>query len=156
MEKQTVIHGTFVLERNYPNRPARVFAAFADPAVRRRWFVGNNKVEHFDMDFRAGGYEHMHYRLDAKSPIGAALLKHDGVFLDVVSERRIVIASTMAVESRQISASLLTVELLPAAKGTDLILTFQGAYFEGADGPKMREDGWSQLLGQLAEELARA
>jgi len=30
-----------------------------------------------------------------------------------------------------------TVELLAAGKGTDLIFTEQGAFFEGADGPKM-------------------
>jgi len=44
---------------------------------------------------------------------------------------------------------------LPTERGTDLIFTDQGAYFEGADGPKMREEGWSKLLDGLAKELAR-
>jgi hypothetical protein len=34
-------------------------------------------------------------------------------------------------------------------------LTHQGAYFEGADGPKMREEGWKTLLDKLPKELAR-
>ena len=47
-----------------------------------------------------------------------------------------------------------TVEFLPKGKDTELIFTEQGAFFEGADGPQMREQGWRQLLDQLASELA--
>ena len=36
-----------------------------------------------------------------------------------------------------------------------MIFTDQGAYFEGGDGAKMREGGWSKLLEGLAKELAR-
>jgi hypothetical protein len=43
---------------------------------------------------------------------------------------------------------------VPTEKGTDLILTHQAAFFEGADGPKMRQDGWRKLLEKLAKELA--
>ena len=35
------------------------------------------------------------------------------------------------------------------------MFTEQAAFFEGADGPQMREDGWRKLLDQLAAELAR-
>jgi uncharacterized protein YndB with AHSA1/START domain len=59
----------------------------------------------------------------------------------------------MAVADKCISVSLGTVELLPAEKGTDLILTFQSAFLEGADGPEMREAGWRGLLDKLAKEL---
>jgi uncharacterized protein YndB with AHSA1/START domain len=51
--------------------------------------------------------------------------------------------------------SLATVEFLPTGEGTKLILTHQGAYFEGSDGPKMREEGWNTLMERLAKELAR-
>jgi len=44
---------------------------------------------------------------------------------------------------------------LPTDKGTDLICTHQGAFFEGADGPQMREAGWRHLFENLAKELAR-
>jgi uncharacterized protein YndB with AHSA1/START domain len=61
----------------------------------------------------------------------------------------------MTLGDRRISASLVTVEFLPTDRGTDLICTHQGAFFEGADGPQMREAGWRHLLEQLANELTR-
>ena len=68
--------------------------------------------------------------------------------------RRIVIAYTTAAGDKRISASLATFEFVPAEKGTDLMFTEQAAFFEGADGPQMREAGWQQLLEALAKELA--
>jgi hypothetical protein len=61
----------------------------------------------------------------------------------------------MSIGERRISASLGTVEFLPSGTGTDLILTHQGAFFEGADGPEMREEGWRKLLERLTGEFAR-
>ena len=51
----TVTHATFTLERTYQAAPARVFAAWADPATKARWFstpTGEHKL-----DFRVGGRE---------------------------------------------------------------------------------------------------
>jgi hypothetical protein len=61
----------------------------------------------------------------------------------------------MSLGDRPISASLVTIELLPADQGTMLICTHQAAFFEGADGPQMREGGWRRLLDRLTSELAR-
>jgi uncharacterized protein YndB with AHSA1/START domain len=52
------------------------------------------------------------------------------------------------------SVSLATVEFKPADKGTRLIFTEHGAFFDGADGPKMREAGWNELLQKLDAHLA--
>jgi len=52
------------------------------------------------------------------------------------------------------SASLVTFEFLPSETGTDLIVTHQGAFFEGADGPEMREAGWRKLLDRLTHEFS--
>lgn len=157
MQEQSVIHSTFVIERSYLATPERVFSAFADPARKRRWFVedDHHKVEHFEMDFRVGGKENARFRLGEGTPVQGMACTNDILYLDIVPNRRIVFASTMSLEARCISASLGTVELLQTAEGTDLILTHQGAFFEGSDGPEMREEGWSVLLGKLTAELAR-
>jgi uncharacterized protein YndB with AHSA1/START domain len=51
-----VTHATFTLERSYPVPPARVFAAWAEPAAKARWFTPGPGFGH-DLDFRIGGRE---------------------------------------------------------------------------------------------------
>ena len=150
MAETSVTHGTFVIERNYPVAPERVFAAFSDPAKKHRWFVDDEAsgVEDFGMDFRVGGVERKRF----SNKYG--VFTNDTVYLDIVPDRRIVFAYTMSMGDRRFSSSQATVELLATEKGTNLIFTEQGAYFEGSDGPKMRQDGWQVLLESLAKELA--
>lgn len=157
MEQQAVVHNTIVIDRAYPVSPERVFAAFADPAKKRRWFVEgeSHEIESYDMEFRVGGKEHYASRFKEGTPVAGLRLKSENIFRDIVPNRRIIFTSTMAMEGKCFSISLGTVELLPTEKGTDLILTFQSAFLEGADGPEMREAGWRGLLEKLGEELAR-
>jgi uncharacterized protein YndB with AHSA1/START domain len=137
-ERRSVNHSTFVIERSYPTSPQRVFAAFSDPAKKRCWFAGDKdfKTEKFEMDFRVGGCERSSFRSQG------LICSNDTVYRDIVPDRRIVIAYTMTLGDHCISSSHATVELLPAEQGTDLIFTEQAAFFEGADGPQMREEGW--------------
>ena len=155
MEQPSVIHNTFVIERSYPVTPERVFAAFADPAKKRRWFVegGGNKVEHYEMDFRVGGKERASFSHGA--PVEGILFTNDTTYQDIVPNRRVVFASTMTMGEKCISASLVTVEFLRSDTGADVVFTHQAAFFEGADGPEMREAGWSKLLERLAAEVPR-
>ncbi len=155
IQQQSVIHNTFVLERNYPATPERVFAAFADPAKKRRWFVedDHHDVEHYELDFRVGGQEKARFLMKEGTPIAGMVLTNDTSYQDIVPNRRVVYASTMALDGRNFSVSLVTVELLPSTTGTDLICTHQGAFFEGADGPEMRKEGWRKLLDKLTTEF---
>lgn len=156
MSDPTVVHHTFRLERSFNKPPEAVFAAFTDPAKKRRWFAegGSTTVENFEMDFRVGGAERTQYRFKEGSPFPGVELTNVGSYHDIVENKRIVTASTMALGGRRFSPSLVTFELLPTANGTDLIVTNQGAFFEGADGPEMREQGWRKLLDNLGLLLA--
>ena len=159
--RTAVVHGSFRIERTYAAPPPRVFAAFADPATKRRWFVEDDgrSIREHTLDFRVGGGERV-VSLFGGGPPGAppagTEMVSDTTYLDIVPDERIVFAYTMAAGGRRFSASLATVELLPEGARTRLVFHEQAAFFEGADGPAMREQGWKALLDTLGAELRQA
>ena len=157
MQQPSAVHSTFVLERSFPKSPEKVFAAFADATKKLRWFAEGegHKIEEYAMDFRLGGIERLRYRMSEGTPIAGMYITNEGRFQDIAPNHRIVTASTMDLNDKRISASLVTFEFLPTEKGTDLVCTHQGTYIEWPDGPKLIEAGWRGLLESLAAEITR-
>jgi uncharacterized protein YndB with AHSA1/START domain len=155
MEKPTTIHSTFVLERRFAATPERVFDAFANTGKKRRWFFESthHTLLSHELDFKVGGKERAELKMGPGTPVAGMTITNDTVYEDIQPNRRIVTAYRMSMDGRLFSVSLATIELLPSQAGTDLILTHQGAYLEGADGPEMRKGGWEHLLGKLEAEL---
>ncbi len=122
------IHGSFTLPFELSAPPARVFSAFAELPLRKRWFRLPGKAETVDheLDFRVGGGE------IAGSTFAAAgvseRLEYRSQFLDIVPGERIVLAYEFALDGRRRWVSLVTIELSPAAGGTALTWTEQYAF----------------------------
>jgi len=158
MSQTPVVHNTFVLERSYPKPPEAVFAAFSDADKKRRWFAegAGHDVEEYSSEFREGGVERLRYRFKEGTPFPGVILNADGTYQNIVEGSRIVTSSTMSIGGKCISATLVTIELLSTGGGTKLVCTHQGAYFEGSDGPQMREMGWKKLFDKLSDAMTKS
>jgi len=154
MAEPTIVHNTFVIERNYPQPPERVFGAFALPSRKRRWYAeGDHEIQEFEMEFRVGGSERFRYRFKEGHPIAGSEITNESTYQDIVPGKHIVMTSKMSLNGKPIVAMLLTLEFLPSGTGTDLIHTHQGAFLEWPDGPRMIEAGWRALLDRMEKEL---
>lgn len=148
-------HDSFTIERSYRSAPTKVFQAFADPTIKRRWFAEGPGfiVNSYDLDFRVGGRETAAFRVET-ADFRSDEIRNDTYIFDIVDQRRIVYAYSMANVGVPFSASLVTVLLEENADGgTALTFHEQATFFEGSDGVSMRETGTRQLLERLAEEL---
>lgn len=150
MPKISTQHETFVIERTYDAAPARVFAAFASPASKGKWFVGPDEWEksNHKLDFRVGGRESV-----SGGPPGGPVHYYNAVYQDIVPESRIILSYDMHLDDKRISVSLTTVEFKPDSKGTKLTYTEQGAFLDGYDNAGQREEGTKGLLDKLGASL---
>jgi uncharacterized protein YndB with AHSA1/START domain len=153
MVERSVSHATFVIERSYDARPALVFAAWATPEAKGKWFVGPDAWEKSDheLDFRVGGRERV-----SGGPPGGPTHIYNAVYQDIVPNQRIILSYDMHLDKNRISVSLATVEFKQEGKGTRMIFTEQGAFLDGYDDAGQREQGTRGILDQLGEALKRA
>jgi uncharacterized protein YndB with AHSA1/START domain len=148
--ERSIEHASFVLERSYDASPAEVFAAWADPAVKARWFAGPEDWEGVahELDFRVGGRE-----LSSEGPRGGPRHVFRAIYWDIVPNERIVYTYEMLRDETRISVSLTTVDLKPEGDGTRLVLTEYGAFFDGLEPAELRSQGTGSLLDALAHQL---
>lgn len=150
MTGRSAVHGSFTLERVYDASPARVFRAWADPAIKARWFGGLEGWQMLErsIDFRVGGKE----RLSGRKGSGV-VSTFDAVYHDIVPERRIIYCYDMRLDGRHISVSLATITLQPEGAGTRLTMTEQGVFLDDYEDGGSREHGTRILLDRLGNAL---
>ena len=146
-------HGTFFIERRYDSKAQRVFAAWSDADAKRTWFVEGKgwELRSYELDFREGGREDSHFRfLDGVKVFGEETsFSNETVYEEIVPNERLIFTYAMSRNGKRFSVSLATVEFKPDGDGTRLLFTEHAAFFEGADGIQMREQGWQELLSKL-------
>ena len=151
MAERSTEHATFAIERTYDASPARVFAAWADPAAKARWFGGGEEAAtEYELDFRVGGRE-----INRGDGPDGQFYTYEALYQDIVPGERIVYTYDMHRGETRISVSLATVEFKVEGAGTRLIFTEQGAFLDGEDKPQYREEGTGGLLDALGAEVAR-
>ena len=145
----SVVHSTFSIDRTYPAPPARGFAAFADQATKD---AGSPRVK--VGKWRSSFWTFASADVNLRTSVSKKVRKSATTFQDIVPDQRIIFAYTMTVGDQRISASLSTVELIPAGKGTKLVFTEQAAFLEGVDRADRREAGWGELFESLAKAIS--
>ncbi|HEX3347122.1 MAG TPA: SRPBCC domain-containing protein [Acetobacteraceae bacterium] len=139
---------SLTLVRRIKAPPARVYAAWTQPANMAKWWgPDGGPVLSAEADARPGG----RFRVVFESLNGE---RHDcrGVYREVEPERRLVFTwSWISTPERE---SLVTVELRPIADGTELTLIHAQFYDEAARDGHRR--GWSGALDKLAALFAEA
>jgi uncharacterized protein YndB with AHSA1/START domain len=147
----SVTHDTFVIERHYPVPPAKVFAAWADPAAKAKWFAGPDEWQStgHELDFRVGGLE----TVAGGHAGGGPVFTYRARYCDIVPDERIVHTYEMYQDDARLSVSVATVEFRKDGNGTHLVYTEQGAYLDGLDSVGSRRHGTGELLDALGRAL---
>jgi uncharacterized protein YndB with AHSA1/START domain len=154
MKNEAVTHGTITIEKSFPHPPEKVFAAWADPKKKQRWFAEGEgfEVSSFELDFRVGGRERTHFRGTNHPP-----MTNETYFHDIVENRRIIMSYSMTMDGRRpFSVSLATVEIEPSQGGSRMVFTEQAVFLEGGDGPDLRRAGWAKGFERLDDALKRS
>src|SRR6478752_4854487 len=150
---EPIVHASFSVERTFPVPRARVFAAFADPELKAKWFHGPDGWEPrtSTLDFREGGHE-----TAAGEVPGEWSSRFEATYHVIEPEAQIVYSYEMFHNDARLSVSVASVELdaIDGGAATRLVFTEQGAYFEGGEAANAeREVGTIGLLKQMEASL---
>ncbi len=137
---------TLTVRQRYPATRERVFDAWTNPEIMKRWFspegVTNPAI---DVDLRVGGT----YRVEMLTPDDRRPVAF-GTYQEITRPERLVF--TWAWEDEADDAhtgqTLVTVEFVEHGKETEVVVTHEGFAME--EGRKGHEEGWKSSLVCLA------
>ncbi|MGY0498829.1 SRPBCC domain-containing protein [Nocardia sp. FBN12] len=146
---RSINHAQFTIEREVPVAPAVVFQAFADPAVKAKWFGGEEGWEQGEVsvDFEVGGRE------INEGTFHEVTSHFVATYTDIVVNERLVYTYDMWLNGSHISTSVATWEFEPTTTGTKLTLVEFGAHLDGFDTGAQREEGTLGLVDALVNYL---
>lgn len=135
---------TVRVARQFAAPPERVFDAWLDPARAGQWLFATPEGEmvKVEIDPRPGGRFLFVDRRNGED------IEHTGEYLAI--DRARLLAFNFMVPKFSTEATLIEVELSPAAAGTDLVLSHKNVLPEYAG---RTEEGWGKILDALVREL---
>lgn len=155
MSEQPIVHGSFVIERRYPVTVARAYAAWTDPELKARWFIGPENWTPIErtLDVRVGGEEKLHGRFGSSGTETLFVARYH----HVVPAQRLVYVYDMYMNGLHHSLSLATVEFRSEGEGTRLLFNEQVAFLDGTSADKgvpARKTGTAAHLDRIARLFA--
>ena len=139
-QTETTLH----LERTFEAPPERVFDAWTNPEVLRRWWAAGPDFETplAEVDLRPGG----RYRLSMRNPATGDVFTVFGEYREVRRPERL--AYTWTWEHSDGEESLVEVDFRPEGDGTSVVLTHSGLV--GEESRQRHAHGWEACLDNLA------
>lgn len=135
------------VSRRFQASPERVFDAWLDPAVVRRWLftTETSAIARCDIQAEVGGrFEIVDHRDDGD-------IRHVGEYLEIDRPRRLVF--TFAVPQFSPLYDRVTIEIEP--DGTGCVLTLTNEMDDtNREWLEPAREGWTTMLGSLQRELA--
>lgn len=133
--------GAVVVTHRYDAAPEKVFDAFLDVSIARRFLFATATGEMLvaEVDPRVGG----RYTFTERRPTMGDV-EHTGEYLEIDRPRRLVF--TFGVPMFSPDFTTVTVEIRPDGQGCVLTLTNEGVPPEHRDG---NHDGWTRILAGL-------
>ncbi len=136
-------NGTITLTRRFDFPVERVFDAWLDPAMARRFLFATptGQMIRVDIDARVGGNFNI-TRRDGDD------VEHVGTYLEIDRPRRLVFTFSVPKYSTQVTR--VTIDIKPLPAGCDLTLTHEDVLPEWVEGSRR---GWGKILDALAAAL---
>ena len=139
-----------LVKKRFAASPERVFDAWLDPAMARRWLftTADSEVVRCDIDPTVGGrFTIVDRREDGD-------IEHVGEYLEIDRPRRLVFS--FAVPAYSPEYDRVTVEIVPAGSGCEVTLTNAMSPATFAEWGGRTQEGWTTILDSLDQLLGNA
>jgi uncharacterized protein YndB with AHSA1/START domain len=153
MTPHSVLHTSFVIDRQFKAPPKRVFSAWTDPEIKRLWSDCHADLpgSEYSLEFRVGGTEV--HRVVYPNGAVQRIEKH---FFDIVPDARIIFGYDIQLDARRLSVSLVTVQFEPSRVGTRMLMAEYISYLDGHEDLEARIRGTNEGLDRLDQALQTA
>ncbi len=136
----------------------KLFNAFTDPIIKRKWFAeGAHSTTHdtdlYTMDSQVGGKEIFEFTLNQNTPVPGLKISMLSECIARTDHQLLVYQSRMSSNNQTLSATIETFQFYKNSSKAVVKLTQQGTYLEGADGPHLRKNGFKELFGYLRQYI---